>query len=306
MKIYLAGLYSNGFGGKDATHIGCDTAEPAEKAARLGVKHYLESYYYVGKRKRVDEIRHAGAQIFLDSGAYSAFTLGTVVNLKAYCRYIRENDDIIAKEGGIACVSVLDSIGDPLQTWHNQQEMEKQGSTPLPCFHYGEDERYLEYYSTHYDYITLGGMVPISSLQLLHWLDRIWTKYLTDPSGNPKVQVHGFGLTTKKLLERYPWTSVDSSSWVMSAAHGTVLIPGLGPIAFSEHSPARKISGQHYDSLPPVQQQAISEVLDRLGFSKERLKTNYLSRWAINCLYFTDLSERLNETVLKAKQINLF
>ena len=126
--------------------------------------------------------------MFLDSGAFSAFTLGKVIDLPAYVDYCKRNADIIE------FASVLDGIGDPLLTFKNQKAMEKLGVTPLPCFHYGEDERYLEYYIKNYDYITIGGMVPIATPQLFHWLDRIWAKYLVDGARRAKIKVHGFGL----------------------------------------------------------------------------------------------------------------
>ena len=83
--------------------------------------------------------------------------------MKEYCRYIQKNEDIIEKVDGMTCASVLDGIGDPLKTYQNQKAMEGMGVVPLPCFHYGEDERYLDYYAANYPYITIGGMVPIST-----------------------------------------------------------------------------------------------------------------------------------------------
>src|SRR5690606_10362350 len=125
-----------------------------------------------------------------------------------YCKYVLKNNDIFE------VVSVLDAIGDPDKTYHNLKYMEQHSIPALPCFHYGEDEAVIEFYANEYDYITLGGMVPISPQQLKIWLDRIWGRYLTNEDGTPKVRVHGFGMTSVPLMARYPWYSVDSSSWV--------------------------------------------------------------------------------------------
>jgi hypothetical protein len=40
--------------------------------------------------------------------------------------------------------------------------------------------------------------------------DEVWHYIL---SNNPSLKVHGFGLTNIELMERYPWYSVDSSSF---------------------------------------------------------------------------------------------
>ena len=86
--------------------------------------------------------------------------------------------------------------------------MERQGCSPIPCFHYGEDKKYLEYYiNKGYNLISLGGMVGKPTKLLRGWLDNIFQKY-------PNQKFHGFGLTRIKLIERYPWYSVDSSSWI--------------------------------------------------------------------------------------------
>ena len=289
MRLYVAGAYAANFGinGNLFSRL-----TPNEQWQRSQVKYILESYHYVYRQSFVDKMRRDGVQIFLDSGAFSAFTMGVDVDLKAYCRYIQENGDIIEKIDDAILASVLDGIGDPLKTYQNQLEMEKRGVRPLPCFHYGEDERYLDYYVANYSYITLGGMVPISTPQLYHWLDRIWENHLTDGAGRPKVRVHGFGLTTMSLVERYPWFSVDSSSWVQTArTGGMMLYPEAKSLQVSNQSPMRKVEGQHIDSIPAVQREALERRLQELGVDTARMRETYLSRWAYNIWIFGKLGE---------------
>lgn len=305
MKLYLAGLYTSNFSKQSQQFLRCDEAE---QQARLNVRYYLESYHYIHKQSFVDKIRDDGVRVFLDSGAFSAFTKGIEVDLDAYCRYIHENMDIIEVIDGALCASVLDGIGDPYKTYVNQKAMEERGVKPLPCFHYGEPEEYLEYYVANYSYITLGGMVPISTPQLRYWLDRIWEKYLTDENGRPKIKVHGFGLTVIELMTRYPWYSVDSSSWVQIAANGNIIIPGHGILATSDSSPNRHVLNQHYDTMPEAQREAIRELLKSQGFDIERMRTNYTSRWVYNCWAFTAINKSLEdkETVFTRAQPELF
>src|ERR1700761_6198987 len=188
MNLFIAGIFAANF---EKGGTGYNKLSPREQQAHDSIEHHLESYHYIGKQSYVDKIRNSGLRVFLDSGAFSAFSLGVNVDLPAYCRYIQENSDIIRHEDGVCMASVLDGIGDPLQTYRNQLEMEERGVRPLPCFHYGEDERYLEHYIANYEYITLGGLVPISKPQQKMWLDRIWNDYSVDGSGRAKIKVHG-------------------------------------------------------------------------------------------------------------------
>ena len=292
MKLYVAGAYAANFGLKGTLF---SRLTENEKWQRLQVKYILESYHYVYRKSFVEKMRADGVKIFLDSGAFSAFTMGVEVDMAAYCRYIQENADILEVVDGMVCASVLDGIGDPLKTYQNQLAMESLGVRPLPCFHYGEDERYLDYYTANYPYITLGGMVPISTPQLYHWLDRIWEKHLVDGAGRPKVKVHGFGLTTMALVERYPWYSVDSSSWVQTArTGGMMLYPEARALSVSDRSPTRKVEGQHIDTLPAPQREALEKRFREMGVDTKRMREIYLSRWAYNIWAFGLLGELYN------------
>ena len=306
MKLYLAGLYTSNFHKESQLYA---RLTEREKAARDGVRYYLESYHYIHKQAYVDKIRADGVKVFLDSGAFSAFTKGVDVDIRGYCDYIKRNLDIIENVDGALCASVLDGIGDPLKTWQNQMAMEQMGVRPLPCFHYGEDERYLEWYIENYDYITLGGMVRISTPQLFHWLDRIWDKYLTDGSGRPRLKVHGFGLTTQSLMERYPWFSVDSSSWVQIAANGRILVPGLGAMPVSLKHPSAKQHNRHLNTIPDLQREGLVKRITEQGFDIERLQVEYVSRWTYNCWAFTHINENLLNTMpstFQNEQMELF
>lgn len=306
MRLYLAGLFTNGFGNSKFS----ERLTEAEERDRSQVRNYLESYHYIHRQRYVDDIKREDRKVFLDSGAFSAMTMGVQVDIEAYCRYINHNMDIIEVIDGNVCASVLDSIGSAQGTYNNQIKMEKLGVRPLPCFHYGEDERYLEWYVDNYSHITIGGMVPISTPQLKLWLDRIWDKYLTDENGVPKLKVHGFGLTTIPLMKRYPWYSVDSSSWVQIAANGGILFEGnWKALSISNNSPSRKVHNQHFNTISPIQQQAILEHFDKSGYNLERLQDEYLARWAYNCGAFTRLQDFVleqKEDTFKPDQVGLF
>lgn len=284
MKLYLAGIYTSNFDLNGRVYAKLDERE---KEMRRGVQWFLESYHYIHREKAVQRIRREGVKVFLDSGAFSAFSMGVEVDLGKYCDYIHRNLDIIEHVDGQPLASVLDAIGDHNGTWRNQMAMEARGVRPLPCFHYGEPDEVLQYYIENYSYITIGGMVPISTPQLRLWLDRIWKDYLTDEQGRPRVKVHGFGLTSLPLMMRYPWYSVDSSTWVQWAANGMVLVPGqVGQVDVSNKSSRKKIRGQHMDSVSPLETEAIERSIRATGVDPDRLRDLYYSRWAFNAFAF--------------------
>lgn len=182
----------------------------------------LWSYYKFKLRTVKGEIMKLGltVDLFLDSGAFSAKTQGVKIDIEEYIEFIKEHKDFLG------VYAVLDDIDSPRNTYRNQKIMEEAGLNPLPCFHFGENVKWLiKYLDEGYDYIALGGMVPISTDALETWLRQIFSKYLCGKDGMPKVKVHGFGLTVLKLMKNFPWYSVDSTSWINTGRMGAILIP---------------------------------------------------------------------------------
>ena len=109
-------------------------------------------------------------------------------------------------------------------------------------------------------------------------------------------------------MQNYPWYSVDSSAWVQAGSVGNIYFNDR-IIPISEHSPSRKKRDGHYDNLPKSQQEAIREYVEGKGFSIERLRANYYSRWLFNCVYFKELNEHITKdkpTTYQQKMPGLF
>lgn len=287
MHLYIAGLYTSNFNLGGNLFRKCT---PNAQAHRSQVKHYLESYHYIHKGKYVDHIRSEGKRVFLDSGAFSSLSLGVSVSIDAYAEFIKANQDIILM------ASVLDAIGDPVGTYHNQNRLEQLGAEVLPCFHYGEPWDLCEYYVRNYPYITIGGMVPIPNNKLEVWLDELWDRVLTDRDGISRIKIHGFGLTARKLMAKYPWFSVDSSSWIQTAARGGIILPELDqPLAISARSPKAKEFMTHYFTLPEPSKRRVDELLTYYGSEADELAHQHGSRWALNSFAFDRLGDLLGD-----------
>lgn len=208
--------------------------------------------------------------LFLDSGAFSAKSQGVEIDIQEYIKFIKEHEEVIDVYAN------LDVIGDAEGSARNLEIMEEAGLNPIPVFHYGSDpDKYLKPLVDNYDYIAIGGMVKTP--RLINFLDRIFPKYICDSKGMPKTKVHGFGLTSLKLMVRYPWYSVDSTSWVVTGRHGSIYVPryrggkwiydeNSWKVSVSNQSPGRKESGKHIDTLPPTQKQIILDYIHDKGY----------------------------------------
>ncbi len=322
MHIYTAAVYSNSYPRGMNRY---EKLEDNEREILHQLPHILESYHYVHKPAFVNAMRENGAKVFVDSGAFSAYTLGVELSLEAYCQYIWDNWDIVRMDDDrILMASVLDGIGDAEKTWVNQQAMEHffhsrgahKGIKPLPCFHFGEPPEYLERYVREYEYITLGGMVGASTAALREWLEKVWEGFLLDGSGRAKIKVHGFGITAVPLMEEFDWYSCDSSSWIQSAAFGSIVMPGVSaknpamPIAVSSKSPSRHDVGQHITTLSPPEREYLHQKLAEKGFTEDRVANIYESRAAYNLWAFCEVNklmdERRRDCYLAEKQQDLF
>ena len=289
MYMYAAAVATNNY--LEGQRHYSDLTEHEQKLV-MSVDHMLESFHYIGKNKIPQQLRDINRKIFLDSGAFSAFTLNKEITVQEYCEFIHLNRDIILIDDGIPMIAGLDGIGDALLTYNNLKLMESYGCPAIPCFHAGEDEAYLEYYIKYYPYIALGGMVGQGVSQLRMWLDRIWEKYLIDGSGNARVKVHGFGITSFDLMWMFPWYSVDSSTWIQAASFGMIMTAEYGNISVSTKSPSRHLKDQHFCNVSKDEQEyLLTNLIGRKGFNYVRLSTSYQSRVAYNIEAYRDINK---------------
>ena len=168
------------------------------------IKHRLFSYFYI-KEKNIK----LKATDFLDSGAFSAMNSGKKIDLDKYIAYIKKHK--------IKLYANLDVIGNAKASLKNLNYMIDKGLTPIPVFHINEDFKYLEEYCKNFTYIALGGLAQLRIKRLCdNWLKKcfnIINKY--------KTKVHGFAVTSSYYIKRFPFYSVDSTTWLGGNKFGT-------------------------------------------------------------------------------------
>lgn len=209
MKLYFAG-YEN-----------YETL--TDKSCRPEVKNVLISYYCCKDKEKFKRFSEQGKNVFLDSGAFSAFTQKDEIDIELYMQFIREVQDYVD-----VYVS-LDVIGSGQKSLENYKLMCEEGFNPIPCFHPQEDFSILDYYCEHADYVGLGGIARFTNALKSSWYNRVYSRH-------PKHKYHGFAQTSYNLLFKYPWFSVDSTSWFQGGKFGRVMLPTGFVVDMSEKS----------------------------------------------------------------------
>lgn len=275
---------------------------------------------------------------FLDSGAFTIWTEAAKYEEKhkhkgqtrwdyyrtkrfrrymdEYAGWVKEHLDVVDLYANV------DAIPHPEVTWENQQYLEKEhGLHPVPVVHYRTDLKWLKHYMDRgYEIIGLGGLVGSTSQESCRaWLDRAFEMVCDGPGNLPRHKMHGFGVTSHNMMTRYPWWSVDSTSWTKVGAYGGIIVPHKRRNQFvyneqpyilkvSMDSPDRKSYGKaHYELLSPDERRIVREWLEEIEIPLGRLSkdgtrilefgviTHHAERKAANLLYFERMRAALPE-----------
>ena len=247
---------------------------------------------------------------FLDSGAYSAWSRGTVIDLDEYIAFIKSNIEVLEVYACLDCIpGVPGKVATNAErnaaaelTWGNYLYMKAEGVDPLPVYHYGEDSKFLERMLDYgCEYIGIGGLVGIPGPKRRAWLDRVFAR-ITDDKGMPIIKTHGFGMTSVPLIFRYPWYSVDSTTWIKITANGAVYLPAMvndefvfdqvpNTITVSTRNPKQSAGGKAANTMSPSMRKILDRWLAICGKTYEEVSTDYYHRAVCNVIYFKKVSE---------------
>jgi len=178
-------------------------------AVTNGCRHLMLSYYCKISDKQMRRFRKLGIHIFLDSGGFSAWKSNVEINIDEYIQHIKNNY--------IGKYINLDVVNNPEKSYENLKYMESNGLQPIPVFHLGSDLKYLQQLvDEEYYYICLGGTVGKSRKERIKFFDECFSKF-------PNTYFHGLGMTDPKLMNKYPWFSVDSTTWLSGRKYCKVM-----------------------------------------------------------------------------------
>jgi hypothetical protein len=226
--------------------------------------------------------------VFIDSGAHSLYRKKTMkehnfdfFETDEFWKYVDDYALFLKKYMTIITVYAnIDVIFNPELTWKTQKYLENEHKlSPLPVFHFGEDFKWLNKYLDNYDYVAIGGLgQTISKQTFLEFGDAVFSTVCDTKDKLPRCKTHGFAMTSLELMLRYPWYSVDSSSWALTGAFGSIIVPVrdlMGIPVYNEPPKKIKISDRapqstdeaiHFKTLSPAEQKYVLDYIESKGY----------------------------------------
>ena len=259
-------------------------------------------------------------KLLIDSGAHSAHTKGITLDLEEYIGFVNENIDKftlyvqVDKIPGVYRMpkTAKDWLEAPQLSWENYLYMREKSKDPsklVPVFHQGEDLKWLrnmlDYKFSDGSHIPYIGLSPRGDVSLKAKYDFSAECFATiQNSSNPNVKTHAFGATSLEMLERLPYTSADSTTWVLVSAFGQVWMPncidgdinGVGiKLGVSEENRSHPTATQTYWEQPAKIKKKLDDYFESIGTNIEELSVShsaralasakYVQNWANNYKY---------------------
>lgn len=168
----------------------------------------------------------------LDSGAFSAFGIGAKIDLDEYIDFCKNTGAWEPPRE----IFGLDVIGDWETGLRNVEAMWSEGIEAIPTYHIGEPREVLEHIVTRYPKIAISvSGTRLRGAKLIEWTEQVFS------IAWPK-KIHGFALVRSELLNRFPFHSVDSTSWKLAPHVFGNWKSKLGRSSAESRQPAKGIS----------------------------------------------------------------
>ena len=243
------------------------------------------------------EVEHRN--IFIDSGAFSAWSKGKPLDVDNYIEFLNKNSEAFTAFASIdnipgeltRAATLKEREESPMLSWENylyMRERINEKDKLVPTFHAGEDLKHLSNLlevkldNKHIPYIALGGTVGATMNYKKKWYSTCF-KVISE-SSNPNVKVHAFGMTAFDVLESFPFYSADSTSWIMTTANGN-LMTDYGIVAITERSNHKP---NYIGKLPLTIQENIKSQLAKYELSLEECAEVFNTRELANAYYLHD------------------
>lgn len=247
--------------------------------------------------KWIDRIKESNSKckLFIDSGAFSAWTKGKAIDIDEYINFINTykeyftvcaSVDSIPGEARTTYTATAEQVAESAKkTWDNFLYMRAKMDNPdilLCTFHCGESwevlEKILSYQDEHgfIKYIAFGGLVGKSEAIIKTFFEKAF--HIVKNSPNPNVNIHAFGMTRFSYLEEYPFTSADSTSWLQAAGYGNIII-GTKTIYLSDK---QLLSDDNILNKNTALKEDIEKIIIKHGYTIEELAESSKKRLMFN------------------------
>lgn len=239
-------------------------------------------------------------KIMIDSGAFTAWNSGTIMTM----RNLREIWDTILERYPnnsyvFISLDVIPGVRGKERTkeqyqkaiqesFNNYDELRKlyPNITILPVYHAPEPLYVMEHYLRCTQHFAISINAALSERERVKLLTSVFPECTN-------VKVHGLATTGLEMLRCVGWHSVDSATWVMIGAMGSILWPTKNNTQFlridiSEHSKKVKVLGAHVNNAP--MRKEVCAKIEEHGFDPQELATNYIARHKWNILRWSEIN----------------
>jgi hypothetical protein len=236
-------------------------------------------------------------KLMLDSGAFSLRNTGETIDLPEYCNFIERNAEWLHSYVNLDHINRKDTNESARRSLENYTYMRGRGLRPIPVFHGGEDiiwlQRMLDLGAEHIS-VSIKGHSPSSTAA---WYDNVW-RLCVDNNGLPTVRLHGLGETSRNALMRYPWYSVDSSTWLQFAQrYATGMVPGSISKMGARRDGAKVLNAIDLHLLGAQDEQHLHGVMRAHGLDPAVLQTKdqtcMLAMNIMTALHYMDLGAQV-------------
>lgn len=119
------------------------------------------------------------------------------------------------------------------------------------------------------------------------------------------TKLHGLAVTSLSLMFEYPWYSVDSSTWVKTAAYGKIIYvdPQMSILPQIHVSRQHSSHNPSYNNLPKNLQQKIRDRVGSYGYDFDKLRDDQYERSGFNAMIFSQHLHELKDQIA-AKKVN--
>jgi len=236
--------------------------------------------------------------IIIDCGAFSIWNKGGHIDLQNYIDFLvqlRKKYSCYFNSMRFVTLDVIPGAKNKVPTNEQRKDAAKKGLENLyvmlktfkydeliHVYHMYENPDYIDTILENIDYIGISPANDVSSKTKRNWLIQVFD-YL------PIVKTHGFAVTALNLMKEFPWYSVDSTSFKLSAGMGSIMTQwGVFNIS--------KESGKSVLNTSPAIKNGIKEYIKELGMDELELYTSDQARYLINAKYMINLQLELNES----------
>lgn len=254
--------------------------------------HVLKSY--VNDKKEIlkwFEYKRQGWQgkLLIDNGEFTFHRKGGSLDIDEYITWLNDNDEYI--DYAIALDSIPGKWGEPRtaedvkksaqKTYENYMYMRSKLKSPdkaLPVFHMGESfdnlKRFLEI--KELKYMCISGMKDLTNKQREDWYEQCFQ--IVKEYGRTDMKFHCLGSATLQNAMKFPFTSMDATSWIMTGANGSILTEwGVIYVGDDCKTLKHEVPKEHLESL--------RKACEEFGTSLDEIGKDYKARMCFNVNY---------------------